>query len=92
MNIGLLFVYRGTCYKKELLLTKSDSLPPWLPSWLDCGELINVDAPGCGTSVVRGPTGAQVGRFTSWGTKDVPRGFLAKSAYFSTRISNSTMS
>ena len=24
---------------------------------LDCGALINVDAPGCGTSVVRGPTG-----------------------------------
>ena len=26
-------------------------------SWLDRDELINVDAPGCGTSVVRGPTG-----------------------------------
>ena len=21
----------------------------WWPSWLDCGSLINVDAPGCGT-------------------------------------------
>ena len=28
----------------------------WCPSWLDCGALINVDAPGCGTSVVSGPT------------------------------------
>ena len=26
-------------------------------SWLDGGALINVEAPGCGTSVVRGPTG-----------------------------------
>ena len=26
-------------------------------SWLDRGVLINVDALGCGTSVVRGPTG-----------------------------------
>ena len=29
---------------------------PWLPSWLDHGALINADAPGCGTSVVQGPT------------------------------------
>ena len=29
----------------------------WLPNWLDRIALINVDAPGCGTSVVRGPTG-----------------------------------
>ena len=31
-----------------------------LSSWWSClkrGALINVDAPGCGTSVVRGPTG-----------------------------------
>ena len=27
------------------------------PSCLDRGALINFDAPGCGTSVVRGPTG-----------------------------------
>ena len=30
---------------------------PWVPSCLDRGALINVEAPGCGTSVVRGPTG-----------------------------------
>ena len=30
---------------------------PWWPSCLDRGALNNVDAPGCGTSVVRGPTG-----------------------------------
>ena len=30
---------------------------PWWPSCLDRGALINVNAPGCGTSVVRGPTG-----------------------------------
>ena len=30
---------------------------PWWPSCLDRGALINVDAPGFGTSVVRGPTG-----------------------------------
>ena len=30
---------------------------PWWPSCLDSGALINADAPGCGTSVVRGPTG-----------------------------------
>ena len=33
-----------------------DLTPPFVPSWLDCGALIHVDAPGCGTSVVRGPT------------------------------------
>ena len=36
-----------------------------LPWWPSCGALIYVDAPGCGTSVVRGPTGAKVGRFSS---------------------------
>ena len=30
---------------------------PWWPSCLDRGALINADAPGCGTSVVRGPKG-----------------------------------
>ena len=30
---------------------------PWLLSCLDRGVLNNVDTPGCGTSVVRGPTG-----------------------------------
>ena len=29
----------------------------WWPSWLGRGAVINVNAPGCGTSVVRGPTG-----------------------------------
>ena len=29
----------------------------WWPSCLDRDALNNVDAPGCGTSVVRGPTG-----------------------------------
>ena len=24
----------------------------WWPNWLDRGALVNVDAPGCGTSVV----------------------------------------
>ena len=38
----------------------TNDLPPWWQSWLDCGALINVDAPGFGTSVVR--DGAQVGR------------------------------
>ena len=33
------------------------SFLPWWPSCLDRGALINADAPGCGTSVVRGPTG-----------------------------------
>ena len=31
----------------------------WMPSCLDRGALTNVDAPGCGTSVVQ--------RFSSWG-------------------------
>ena len=30
---------------------------PWWPSYFDRGALINVDAPGCARSVVRGPTG-----------------------------------
>ena len=30
---------------------------PWWPSCLDRGELINVDAPGFGTSLVRGLAG-----------------------------------
>ena len=29
-------------------------MAPWLLSWLDRGALINVDAPECGTLVVRG--------------------------------------
>ena len=33
--------------KSEVLL-----LMPWWPSCLDGGALINVEAPGCGTSVV----------------------------------------
>ena len=30
---------------------------PCFSSWLDCGAIINVDAPVCGMSVVRGPMG-----------------------------------
>ena len=30
---------------------------PWWPSCSDRGALNNVDSPGCGKSVVRGPTG-----------------------------------
>ena len=37
------------------------------------------------------PDGAQVGRFSSWGTV-VPKGFLAESAYFSLRIRHSAAS
>ena len=37
------------------------------------------------------PDGAQVGRFTSWDTP-VTKGFLAESAYFSSRISHSVTS
>ena len=33
-----------------------EQLKKW-PSCLDRGALINVEAPGCGTSVARGPTG-----------------------------------
>ena len=54
---------------------------PWLPSCLDRGTLINVDASGCGTYVVRGSSRKV---FLSWGTV-VPKGFLAESAYFSSR-------
>ena len=56
----------------------------WLPSWLDRGALINVHAPGCDVSGLR-PDGAQVGRFSSWGTV-VPKGFLVENAYFSSHI------
>ena len=52
--------------------------------------IINVDAPGCGTSVVRGQR-AQVGRFSSWGSI-VPKGFLAESAYISLCINHSAAS
>ena len=30
---------------------------PWWPNCLDRGALNDVEAPGCGTSVVRGPMG-----------------------------------
>ena len=63
----------------------------WWPSWLDRDALINVDAPGFGTSVARGPTGHKLGKFSSWGTA-VPKGFLTESAYFSSRISHSAAS
>ena len=44
---------------QEMILLPADAnklLMQW-PSCLDRGALINADAPGCGTSVVRGPTG-----------------------------------
>ena len=53
----------------------NDNILAWLPSWLDRGH--NVDAQGCGTSVFRGPTGVQVGRFLSWCTV-VPKGSSSK--------------
>ena len=61
---------------------------PWWPSCLDCGALINVDAPRCGG--LR-PDRAHVGRFSSWGTV-VSKGFLVESAYFSSHIRHSTAS
>ena len=41
---------------------------PWWPSWLDRGTLINVDAPGCVTSVDSRPDDCTI----------VPKGFLAE--------------
>ena len=38
-------------------VSSDETSPPWWPSWLGRGALINVDAPGCGTSLVRGTTG-----------------------------------
>ena len=75
---------------QEMILLPADAnklLMQW-PSCLDRGALINADAPGCGGSR---PDGAQVGRFSSWGTV-VPKGFLTESAYFSSRISHSAAS
>ena len=41
-----------------LLPTENQLLPALVAELLrDRGALINVDTPGCGTSVVRGPTG-----------------------------------
>ena len=58
----MIYVNILACSKAEIKSSWSKNinllhchLPRW-PSWLDCGALINVDAPGCGTSVVRGPT------------------------------------
>ena len=52
--------YLNTQYSTYILNTQ-----PFLAlSWLDCGALINVDAPGCGASRDE----ARVGRFSSWGT------------------------
>ena len=62
-----------------------------MPSWLDRGALINVDAPGCGTSLFRCSKDAQVGSFSSWDTV-VPKRFLAESAYFLSRLCHSTAS
>ena len=54
-----LFCFWTTPVKFYIFLIKfgSASNLPWWPSCLDPGALNNVDAPGCGTSVVRGPTG-----------------------------------
>ena len=41
---------------KITLFNKYKYMPCW-PCCLDLGALNNVEAPGCGTSVVRGPTG-----------------------------------
>ena len=43
--------------KSDYQLMQPQIYLPWWPSCLDRGALNNVDAPGCGTSVVRGPTG-----------------------------------
>ena len=53
-----------------------------MPSWLDRGALIIVDAPGNGSMVRR-----QMGYSCT-----VPKDSLAESAYFSSRISHSTAS
>ena len=42
---------------KELREEMRKKLLPWWSSCLDRGALNNVEAPGFGTSVVRGPTG-----------------------------------
>ena len=49
---------KGGTYTETTVRYKRGALTlPWWPSCLDRGALNNVDAPGCGTSVVRGPTG-----------------------------------
>ena len=53
-------------------------------SWLDRGALINVDAQRMWYVGRSKPDGAKAGRFSSWGTVE-PKGFLAESAYFSSR-------
>ena len=40
-----------------LMVEQTPFVFPWWLNCLDGGALINVEAPGCGTSVVRGPTG-----------------------------------
>ena len=63
---------------------------PWRPSWLECGALINDYAPGCGTLVVRGPTGHKKEGFHPG--VSCTNGCLAESAYISTSTSLSTAS
>ena len=55
-----------------------------LPVGKTGGQLSYVDAPGMWYVGGSRPEGGQVGRFSSWGTV-VPKGFLAESAYFSSR-------
>ena len=45
------------CKMQAFCLQAFCCIGPWLPSWLDRGALINANAPGCDTSVVRDPTG-----------------------------------
>ena len=43
---------------KNLYTQTISAYLPWWPSWLGRDALINVDAPGCGMSVVQGSTQA----------------------------------
>ena len=49
-----------TTWAQQYLIAHKQQLTTclsWWPSCLDRGALVNVDSAGCGTSVVRGPTG-----------------------------------
>ena len=52
MGMIKFFYYLATVCSSLIALNKN-----CLPRWLDSGEIINVDAQGCGTSLVQGPTG-----------------------------------
>ena len=72
------------------VLKSNDIFSTLLLSWLDSSALINVDAPGCGTSVVQGPRGTSK-NVSSWSTV-VPKGFLTESAHFTSQTSHSAAS